>query len=92
MCYESEIVYTSPVAENIGMSAAMRWSIGKTALEEVLAASGVKVTPEDAEAVARSLSRIEAAATKLLQSLPFDETVERFYRLLDTGAAVGTGK
>ncbi len=92
MCYALKIVYTSPAAENTGMSAAMRWSIGKAALEEVLAASGVKVTPEDAEAVARSLSRIEAAATKLLQSLPFDETVERFYRLLDTGAAEGTGK
>ncbi len=74
------------------MGAGMRWSIGKAALAEVLAASGVKVTPEDAEAVARSLSRIEAAATKLLQSLPFDETVERFYRLLETGAAEGTGK
>ena len=60
------------------MSAGMRWSIGKAALEEVLAATGVKVTPEDAEAVGRSLLRIEAAATTLLQSLPFDETAERF--------------
>jgi hypothetical protein len=92
VCYALEIVYTSPAAENTGMSAAMRWSIGKAALEEVLAAGGVKVTPEDAEAVARSLSRIEAAATKLLQSMPFDETVERFYRLLETGAVEGTGK
>jgi hypothetical protein len=74
------------------MSAEMRWTIGEAALEEVLAASGVKVTREDAEAVARSLSRIEAAATTLLHSLPFDETVERFYRLLDTGAAEGIGK
>jgi len=74
------------------MSAAMRWSIGKAALEEVLAASGVKVTPEDAEAVARSLSRVEAAAAKFLQSPSFDETVEHFYRLLDTGAAEGIGK
>ncbi len=68
------------------MSAGMRWRIGKAALEEVLAASGVKVTSEEAEAVARSLSRIEAAATTLLQSLPFDETAEHFYRLLETGA------
>ena len=74
------------------MSAAMRWSIGKAALEEVLAASGVKVTPEDAEAVGRSLSRVEAAAAKLLQSPSFDETVEHFYRLLDTATAEGIGK
>lgn len=74
------------------MSAGMRWSIGKAALEEVLAATGVKVTPEDAEAVGRSLLRIEAAATTLLQSLPFDETAERFFRLLETGAVKGIGK
>ncbi len=73
------------------MSAGMRWSIGKAALEEVLAATGVKVTPEDAEAVGRSLLRIEIATT-LLQSLPFDETAERFFRLLETGAVKGIGK
>jgi hypothetical protein len=91
VCYAVKIVYTSLAAENTGMSAAMRWSIGKAALEEVLAASGVKVTPEDAEAVGRSLTRVEAAAAKLLQSPSFDETVERFYQLLDTRAAGGAG-
>ncbi len=66
--------------------------IGKAALEEVLAASGVKVTSEEAEAVARSLSRIQAAAATLLQSPSFDETVEHFYRLLDAGVAEGAGE
>jgi len=73
------------------MSAEMHGGIGEAALEEVLAASGVEITSEDAKAVARSLVRIEAAAMTLLQSLSFDETVERFYRLLDTGSAEGAG-
>jgi hypothetical protein len=73
------------------MSAEMHGGIGEAALEEVLAASGVKITSADAKACARSLARIQAAAASLLQSLSFDETVERFYRLLDTGPARGAG-
>lgn len=57
--------------------------IDKTALEKVLSASGVKVTSEDVDAVARSLARIESAATALCRSLSFDDTAERFYRLLE---------
>ena len=75
------------------MSAGMRdGGIGKAALEEVLAASGVKVTSEEAEAVARSLSRIEAAAARVLQSVSFDETAEHFYRLLDAGTPDEAGE
>jgi hypothetical protein len=91
VCYALKTVYRSLAAEITSMSAGMRGGISEAALEEVLAASGVKITSEDAEAVARSLLRIQAAAATLLQSLSFDETVERFYRLLDTGTAGGAG-
>jgi hypothetical protein len=68
-----------------------RRGIGKAALKAVMAATGVKVTSQDAETVARSIARIEAAAATLLQSPSFDETGEYFYRLLNTGAATGAG-
>jgi uncharacterized 2Fe-2S/4Fe-4S cluster protein (DUF4445 family) len=56
-------------------------------VERRLTASGITVTGEDVEAVARSLARIEAAAAILLHPLSFDETDERFYRLIEGDAA-----
>jgi hypothetical protein len=61
--------------------------IDKTALEKALSSSGVKVTSEDIDAVARSLARIESAAAALCRSLPFDETSEHFFRLLEGDTA-----
>jgi hypothetical protein len=63
------------------MSDQERAEIGATALTAVLAASGVTANAGDVGAVARSLARIERAAT-LLQTPCFDDTNERFYRLL----------
>jgi hypothetical protein len=91
VCYALKIVYRSPAAEVTSMSAKMHGGISEAALEEILAATGVEITSEDANAVARSLIRIQAAAATLLQSLSFDQTVERFYRLLDTGTTEGAG-
>jgi len=65
------------------MSAPARGVIDKAALQKVIAQSGVEVSGADVDAVAGSLKRIESAAAILLQSLPFDETNERFYRLLE---------
>jgi hypothetical protein len=63
--------------------------ISEVALGEVLAASGVKVGSEDIGPVARSLARIEYAAT-LLRAPSFDDTNERFFRLLeDDGTGAG---
>lgn len=61
------------------------------ALEQVLAASGVKITSQDADAVARALTRINAAAVTLLASLSFDDTIERYYRLLENDPAERSG-
>jgi len=61
------------------------------ALEQVLAASGVKVTSQDADAVARALARINSAAAAVLASLSFDDTIERYYRLLENDLAEGSG-
>jgi hypothetical protein len=59
---------------------------GEAALAEVLAASGVKVSPEDVGPVAGSLARIERAAA-LLRAPSFDDTNERFFRLLEDDGA-----
>ena len=70
------------------MSAKARDDISEAALAEVVAASGVAVSADDVGPVARSLARIERAAA-LLKPASFDDTNERFYRLLendDTGA------
>jgi hypothetical protein len=74
----------------IDMSASMR-DTGGEALTGLLAASGVAVTANEAEAVARSLKRIDVATAALLQEVDFDETVERFYRLLEGDAGTGAG-
>ncbi len=55
----------------------------RAALEKVIADLGVSVNADDVAAVARSLDRIQSAAASLLQSLSFDETSERYYRLLE---------
>jgi hypothetical protein len=69
------------------MSAVASGSIDGAALEKLFAESGVHVTVPDVEAVTRSLERIQSAASSLLQSLSFDETGERFYRLLDSSSS-----
>jgi hypothetical protein len=74
-------------AEVIGMSAGERDGPGGKTVEEVITNSGVKVTPQEAEAVARSLPRIRAAAAILQRSRSFDDTGEQYYRLLDRDAA-----
>jgi hypothetical protein len=72
-----------------GMSAKARDDISEAALAAVLAASGVAVNADDIGPVARSLARIERAAI-LLGSPSFDDTNERFHRLLeDDGAGAG---
>jgi hypothetical protein len=71
------------------MSAAAGGGIDRTALARLIADSGVRLTAEEADAVARSLDRMQNAAATLLQSLSFDETAERFYRLLETDPPTG---
>jgi hypothetical protein len=74
------------------MDAAARGGIDRAVLERLIAESGVRLTAEEADAVARSLARIQDAAATLLASLALDETSERFYRLIETDAADGTGR
>jgi hypothetical protein len=71
------------------MSAAAHGGIDAAALKQLIAASGVRVTSEEVDAVARSLDRIQSAAAALMQSPTLDETAERFYRLLENDAADG---
>jgi hypothetical protein len=80
-------VYSS-LAEAIFMVAESRND--EAALEKIMANSGVHVTSEDVDAVARALARIRIALAKLLLSTPFDETIERFYLLLESDR-VGEG-
>jgi len=64
------------------MSAKARDDISEAALAEVLAASGVSVSPEEIGPLVRSLARMQDAAVSL-RSPSFDDTNERFYRLLE---------
>ena len=64
----------------------------RAVLEKVIADSGVKVNADDVNAVARSLGPIQTAAATLLQSLSFDETGERYYRLLEADALDEAGR
>jgi hypothetical protein len=59
----------------------------QAALAATLAASGVTVVPDDVAAVAVALERIQAAATKLLRQVPFDDTAEAYFRLLEDDRA-----
>jgi hypothetical protein len=70
------------------MSMGKGW-IEPGAVADTLAASGVQVTPDDAEAVARALERIAAAAAILFASQSFDDTAERYFRLLEGDDAGG---
>lgn len=75
------------------MSAGARGGIDRVAaVEELMASRGVRISSEEVDAVVRSLARIQAAAATLLQSPSFDETSERFYRLLENEAADGAGR
>jgi len=74
------------------MSAPLHSSVDRAALQKRIAESGVAVTSEEVEAVARSLERIQDAASTLIQSLSFDETIERFVRLLDADDADRAGR
>ncbi len=65
------------------MSVPAGYAANMAALEKVIADLGVSVNADDVAAVARSLDRIQSAAASLLQSLSFDETSERYYRLLE---------
>jgi len=58
-------------------------AVDEAALEHMITGTGVDVTAADVDTVARSLERIHSAAEALMPSLPFDETGQRFYRLLD---------
>jgi hypothetical protein len=69
--------------ETIDMSVPAGDAANRAALEKVIADLGVSVNADDVAAVARSLDRIQSAAASLLQSLSFDETSERYYRLLE---------
>ncbi len=64
----------------------------RAALEKVIADLGVSVNADDVAAVARSLDRIQSAAASLLQSLSFDETSERYYRLLEADVLGEAGR
>jgi hypothetical protein len=62
------------------------------ALQTLVADTGVNVTPAEAQALVQSLARVQGAAATLLRPPSFDETVERFYRLLESDAAGGAGR
>jgi hypothetical protein len=71
------------------MSAKTRNDVSEAALTEVFAAGGVAVNADDIGPVARTLVRIERAVA-LLRPPSFDDTNERFYRLLeDDGTGAG---
>ncbi len=74
------------------MSAGTSGGIDETALQALIAASGMRLTPAETDAVAQSLARAHAAAAMLLRAPAFDETIERFYRLLEGDADAGAGR
>ncbi len=74
------------------MSARPLGGIDRATVEALMAASGVSPAPAELDAVVRSLARMHSAAASLLQSSSFDETGERFFRLLENDASEGTGR
>ena len=60
--------------------------IDKAATAQVVAESGVRVTPAELDPLAASLERIKAAAATLLQPISIDETPETFRRQLEAAA------
>jgi hypothetical protein len=69
------------VDDGVDRAAALRALVGDT---------GVSVTPAEAQALVQSLARVQAATATLLRQPSFDETVERFYRLLESDAGKGS--
>src|SRR5208282_5782375 len=66
VCYALKSVYSSLPAEVTDMSSGQPDAIAGATVAAVVADSGVSITAEEADAVARSLVRIEAAAAILL--------------------------
>jgi hypothetical protein len=62
------------------------------ALQALVADAGARLTAAEAETVVQAVARVHAAAAVLLRPPSFDETVERFYRLLESDAAEGAGR
>ena len=62
------------------------------ALRALVADTGVSVSPAEADAMVQSLARFQAALASLLRQPSFDETIERFFRLLEIGAAKGASR
>ena len=62
------------------------------ALRALVADTGVSVSPTEADAMVQSLARFQAGLAGLLHQPSFDETIERFYRLLESGAARGASR
>ena len=63
--------------------------ISEAALADIFAVSGVEVEAGEIGPVVHALARIDAAARVLLR-LSFDDTVERYFRLLEQdGAGAG---
>jgi hypothetical protein len=93
MCYAGEIVYSSLASGDDRMSAGAGDGVDRAAaLQALVADTGVNVTPVEAQALVQSLARVQGAAATLLRPPSFDETVERFYRLLESAAAEGAGR
>jgi hypothetical protein len=92
MCYDAaEIVYSPLASGDNRMSAGEGDGVDRSAaLRALVGDTGVSVTPAEAQGLAQSLARVQTATATLLRQPSFDETVERFYRLLETDAAEGS--
>lgn len=75
------------------MSAGQGDGVGRAAaLRALVADTGVNVSSAEADAMVQSLARFQAGLAGLLHQPSFDETIERFYRLLESGAARGASR
>lgn len=74
------------------MSAPPLGAIDRATVEALMAASGVRPSSAELDAVVRSLARLHEAAATLLQSLSFDETGQQFFRLLENDADEWAGR
>jgi len=66
--------------------------IDRATVAALMAASGVSASSAELDAVMGALVRMQSAAANLLQSSAFDETCERFFRLLEDDAGQGAGR
>jgi hypothetical protein len=80
------------LAEVAGMNRGTPPGSDKATFEDLAFKNGVRLTPQDADAVIRSLARIQSAAASLLQAPALDATIEQFYRLLEVDAAEDAGR